>query len=74
MRGPFAKGYEQNYTEDFHRILVYIHVKPPVFYEEELQKIIVSKTNLLRWKDFRSEKQGKSTLVLSEMARMAFKF
>ncbi len=52
VRGPFAKGYEQNYTEEFFTISACIPRDPPVyrlsdydgdvidgvFYKEELQK------------------------------------
>lgn len=54
VRGPFAKGYEKNYTEEFFTVKTCIPRDPPVyrlcdydgdvidgvFYEEELQKNI----------------------------------
>ncbi len=79
VRGPFAKGYEQNYTEEFFTVSSCIPRQPPVyrlkdydgdviegvFYEEELQKIIVSKNKSFKVeKILGQKKQGKSTLVL----------
>ncbi len=87
VRGPFTKGYEQNYTEEFFTISACIPRDPPVYrlsdydgdvidggvYEEELQKIIVSKNKAVQGgKDFRGEKTGAIYASFSEMARMAF--
>ncbi len=89
MRGPFAKGYEQNYTEEFSPYPRVFHVKPPVyrlkdydgdviegvFYEEELQKIIVSKNKSFKVeKILGQKKQGKSTLVLVKWVGWPSKF
>ncbi len=79
VRGPFAKGYEQNYNKEFFTISVCIPRNPHVyrltdydgdvidgvFYEEELQKIIVSKNKAFKVEKILGEKkQGRSTLVL----------
>ncbi len=66
VRGPFAKGYEQNYTEEFFTRISCIPRQPlvyrlkdydgdvieGVFYEEELQKIIVSKNKSFKVERF----------------------
>ncbi|KAL0152653.1 hypothetical protein M9458_052376 [Cirrhinus mrigala] len=62
VRGPFTKGYEQNYTEEFFTISACIPRNPPVyrlsdydgdvidgvFYEEEIQNIIVSENKAFK--------------------------
>lgn len=61
VRGPFAKGYEENYTQEFFTITECITRDPPVyrlsdydgdvidsvFYEKEIQKILVSKNKTI---------------------------
>ncbi len=89
VRGPFAKGYEQNYTEEFFTVSSCIPRQPPVyrlkdydgdviegvFYEEELQKIIVSKNKSFKVeKILGQKKQGKSTLVLVKWLGWPSKF
>ncbi len=89
MRGPFAKGYEQNYTKEFFTISACIPRDPPiyrlsdydgnvidgVFYEEELQKIIVSKNKAFKVEKILGEKkQGRSTLVLVKWLGWPSKF
>ncbi len=89
VRGPFAKGYEQNYTEEFFTVSLCIPRQPPVyrlkdydgdviegvFYEEELQKIIVSKNKSFKVeKILGQKKQGKSTLVLVKWLGWPSKF
>ena len=89
VRGPFAKGYEQNYTEEFFTISACIPRQPPVyrlsdydgdviegvFYEKELQKIIVSKNKSFKVeKILGQKKQGKSTLVLVKWLGWPSKF
>ncbi len=89
VRGPFAKGYEQNYTEEFFTISACIPRDPPVyrlsdydgdvidgvFYKEELQKIIVSKNKAFKVEKILGEKkQGRSTLVLVKWLGWPSKF
>ncbi len=89
VRGPFAKGYEQNYTEEFFTVSSCIPRQPPVyrlkdydgdviegvFYEEELQKIIVSKNKSFKVeKIVGQKKQGKSMLVLVKWLGWPSKF
>lgn len=89
VRGPFAKGYKQNYTDEFFTISVCIPRDPPVyrlsdydgdvidgvFYEEELQKIIVSKNKAFKVEKILGEKkQGRSTLVLVKWLGWPSKF
>ncbi len=89
VRGLFAKGYEQNYTEEFFTITACIPRDPPVyrladydgdvidgvFYEEELQKIIVSKNKAFKVEKILGEKkQGRSTLVLVKWLGWPSKF
>lgn len=89
VRGPFAKGYEKNYTEEFFTVKTCIPRDPPVyrlcdydgdvvdgvFYEAELQKISVSKN-----KTFKIEKildrrrEGRSTKVLVQWVGWPSKF
>ena len=89
VRGPFTKGYEENYTHEFFTISECIHRQPPVyrlkdydgdviqgsFYEQELQKI-----NVPREKTFKVEKildtkkQGKKTMVLVKWLGWPSKF
>ncbi len=87
VRGPFAKGYEQNYTEEFFTISACISHDPPVyrlsdydsdvidgvFYEEELQKIIVSKNKAFKVEKILGEKkQGRSTLLCQFILKIAY--
>jgi len=89
VRGPFAKGYEQNYTEEFFTIASCIPRQPPVyrlsdydgevidgvFYEKELQKIIVSENKAFKVEKILGEKkQGRSTLVLVKWLGWPSKF
>lgn len=79
VRGIFTKGYEQNYTEEYFTITACIPRVPPVyrlqdldgeiidgcFYEEELQKIIVSDDKTFKIeKILHKQKRGKVTYVL----------
>nr|DAC81401.1 TPA_asm: integrase [Pimephales minnow adintovirus] len=89
VRGPFTKGYEQNYTEEFFTVSSRIPRQPPVyrlrdydgealdgvFYGKELQKIIVSKNKSFKVeKILGQKKQGKSTLVLVKWLGWPSKF
>ena len=89
VRGLFAKGYQQNYTEEFFTVSSRIPRQPPVyrltdydgdvidgvFYEKELQKIIVSKNKSFKVeKILGQKKQGKSTLVLVKWLGWPSKF
>ena len=79
VRGPFAKGYEENYTHEFFTISECIPRQPTVyrlkdydgdviqgsFYEEELQKINVSRDKAFKVeKILEKKKQGKKNMVL----------
>lgn len=79
VRGPFAKGYEQNYTEEYFTIAECIPRDPPVyklqdydnevidgrFYEQELQKISVCENKAFKVeKILDKKKRGKKILVL----------
>lgn len=89
VRGTFAKGYEQNYTEEFFTVAACVPRQPPVyrlsdydgeiidgvFYEEELQKIIVSKDKSFKVEKILGEKkQGRNTLVLVKWLGWPAKF
>nr|XP_055049768.1 uncharacterized protein LOC129435990 [Misgurnus anguillicaudatus] len=89
VRGTFAKGYEQNYTEEYFTVAARVPRQPPVyrlsdydgeiidgvFYEEELQKIIVCKDKAFKVEKILGEKkQGRNTLVLVKWLGWPAKF
>lgn len=89
VRGPFEKGYEKNYTEEFFTVSVCIPRNPPVyrlcdydgevidgvFYEQELQKISVSKNKSFKIeKILDKKKRGRTTLVLVKWLGWPSKF
>lgn len=89
VRGPFAKGYEKNYTEEFFTVKTCIPRDPPVyrlcdydgdvidgvFYEEELQKISVSTNKTFKIEKFLDRRQeGRSTKVLIQWLGWPSKF
>ncbi len=88
VRGPFAKGYEKNYTEEFFTVKTCIPRDPPVyrlcdydgdvvdgvFYEGELQKISVSKNKMFKIeKKIGQETRSPINKGSGPVARMAFK-
>ncbi|KAI2661668.1 hypothetical protein H4Q32_007311 [Labeo rohita] len=82
VRGPFAKGYENNYTEEFFTVKTCIplcdydgDVIDGVFYEAELQKIYVSKNKTFKIEKILDRKrQGRSTKVLVQWLGWPSKF
>lgn len=89
VRGPFAKGYEENYTQEFFTISACIPREPPVyrlcdydgdviegvFYEEELQKILVSENKAFKVeKILDKKKKGNKTLLLVQWLGWPAKF
>ena len=87
VRGPFTKGYEQNYTHKFFTISERILRTPPVyklkdydgdiidgcFYEEELQKIKVDESFKVE-KILERKKVGKKMMVLVKWSGWPSKF
>lgn len=89
VRNVFSKGYEQNYTEEYFTIASCIPRQPPVykiqdydgeiiggtFYEQELQKIIVSSDKSFKIEKILDKKRrGKSVLVLVKWLGWPSKF
>ncbi|KAA0725340.1 hypothetical protein E1301_Tti006052 [Triplophysa tibetana] len=89
VRGPFTKGYEENYTQEFFTITTCIPRDPPVyrlsdydgdviegvFYEKEIQKILVGKNKKFKVeKILDKKKRGKKTLLLVQWLGWPAKF
>lgn len=89
IRGTFTKGYEENYTHEFFTIAACIPREPHVyrlcdydgdvidgvFYEQELQKIVVNKNKAFKVeKILDKKKQGRETLVLVQWLGWPAKF
>lgn len=89
VRGPFAKGYEENYTQEYFTVSARIPRDPPVyrlsdydgdvingvFYAEELQKIFVSKNKTFKVEKILDKKtKGRKTLVLVQWLGWPAKF
>lgn len=89
VRGPFTKGYEKNYTEEFFTVNECIPRQPPVyrlcdydgdvidgvFYEQELQKIFVSNNKAFKIdKILEKKRRGRSSMVLVQWAGWPSKF